>query len=264
MKHIKVTYKKAVVFIFIGILMNFFIFLKIKNNLSHSQNILNLFVQAYGNLNLQSDEWIRPIMLLLIHPIYLLCILGDYIYIQSKEYGVHIFTRNTSKKQWFISNAKNLLVYILIYYIFQFLTMFLFGELYGFKIFDSRNFFIGISICLFFSIISVYLLLIFCNVLSLYFDEVYSYFISISSIVYNMFLSFTIFKEKFNFNIIKFLPFSQGILGWHNWNLMDRNIHSFNFFINNYSIYFSIVYTFLFLSCLFLIGIKRINTMDIL
>lgn len=262
MSFIKNLNKKNITFICIGVLINLFIFSNTNRYFYDNKDISCLFIQVYSNLPVKLEEWIIPIMLLIIHPVYILASFGDYIYTQVKKHGVYIFTRKLSKSKWLLSNLKRLFFNILKYYLIQFITMFILGLSYGYKI--SSNFIVSINLCFLFSVLSSYLLVIFSNILTLYIDEVYSYFISISILLLNMFLGFTLFNLKINSSVMKYLPFSQGILGWHSLNFINRNIHIFNFYIKDFSTCFSMIYLIFAVIIMILIGIKKVNTMDIL
>ncbi|MDD3314628.1 MAG: DUF2705 family protein [Syntrophaceticus sp.] len=222
-----------------------------------------MLILAYGNLYIEEIVFIVPVFLWMVPLIVIIFFLGDYIHRNFDQNAAYIFTRTARRSLWLIGQAVNLFLYILIYYIFQIAVFCVVSTVLGFSMFSWD---VGIMLIvseLALLVLSNYMIVLLINVLSLFkLNSLFCVAITLTTNIVCIFLSAILYKfYTKNIAIIKWLPFTQGILTWHSGISSVADFFPFN--IPHFSILFSIVYLIIICLLLLFCGVCKIEKMDI-
>lgn len=225
-----------------------------------------LFLLTYGNLNIYDIKYVIPALVWILPQIYLTYVLGDYISNHLNRNAVYIFTRTDKRRKWLLSRVLNLFAFTVIYYVAQFLIVYLIGSAYGLAIANQN---VGMSTILsefMLLILLSYLFVLTINIMSLAINVTYSYLIVTAVSIISVFI--TGFIELFGGiggKLIKLLPTSQGVITWHDSRFLVENYFElFRFSLSDFSLMYSTAYLILFCTVLILWGMFKINRMDII
>lgn len=217
-----------------------------------------LFLIGYGGipLPLEIKSYLRSMLSLLVPQVFLVFILADYMLIDFTICSVYVFTRTPKRNRWFIRKAIELFFFTALFYLFQFITLFLIGQISGLAVSDIPVFInlIANEFVLLVLISFIYVLAV--NILSLKIGINYSF---LAVVLFISFSSVLTFKT----NLIKFIPVSQSMLIWHENKSLLFYRDLIGDYIPNFTIAFSIAYALIVILLLVFIGIKLIDNFEI-
>lgn len=254
--------KQLFKYLSVGFIITLINFIYALNCLINNKYMSNLFLQQWGSLAIDNKQYIMEITIYLINHFYLLYILGGETRRDISEFGSLIFTRTNKRSRWLLNKYIKLFIYIFIYYMFEFISTFGLGVAFGLQLgsitYLSKVIFLEILAIVF----NGYLVVILSNVISMIIDTLYSYIFMVLFEAITLFYCHMIFFLNLNNTIIKYLPFTQGILTWHDTNLITST--DFNIHIKNFSLIYSNIYVAILISITMICGMKTINKKDIL
>lgn len=223
-----------------------------------------LLVISYGVVDIDRIKHLIPVLFWILPQIILTNQMGDYLSRNLNKNAVYIFTRTSERKSWMIGKIVTLFFYVFIYYAVQFIVMSVCGILIGFDILFID--FKAILSMFFLIVLYNYTFILMINIFSLYVKAIYSACTVIGLSIVNVFFVGLLYEHYYNsINILKYLPFTQGIYEWHfNANRLILESISSSFYLADYSLFFSIAYLLLLLASIIILGIHRIRTMDII
>lgn len=231
-------------------------------NINHF-SLSELFLFIYGSLEPSSIKYIFPLIMWM-YPLFLLVFyLGDDIQNFYRRNAKYIFTRTQNRKNWAVTHLIRLVVNIILFYIFQDLGSIAIGLIKGVQVslLDIQIVFI-IFIT---QVVSGFFLLLMINLLTLFIKITYSYIILFSIYFFSFTLTGIIYEYALDlFHFVKWLPTSQFIMGWHNFNgIKDFQLKMAIPYIQGFSPAFTFIYLFIGVSILSIAFIRRTNRMDI-
>ncbi|SFU64807.1 hypothetical protein SAMN04487886_108615 [Clostridium sp. DSM 8431] len=234
-KNIKFIFKFRNLFLLGSIGCIFIILFKINSMKFYTKDIMYLFLNIFGNLSVEPNNFLINYSMYLFNFIFILQITSNYIYKDFNKESIYIFTRTDNKNRWINNKFLELVQIIFSYYAIQFFLVFALGKFNEFTIVNIKEFSI-LLVALIINTISINIILaLFCNLLSFKLGELLSFGIgsvlfSLSFIVVFVLNIFKVEEKKY-----KFIPFVCSITSWNiNFNnIIDRNIHDFSFFISN-------------------------------
>lgn len=232
----------------------------------HYKSLEYILILSFGYLDIDTIKYVIPVLFWMAPQIFLLYFLGDYISRNLSKNAVYIFTRTDQRKTWLIAKVITLFLYVLFYYTIQILVACFVGSTLGYEILNWKE---GISLILGELVLQVllnYMIILLINVLSLQIDVIFSSVLLLVGNASCLFFSQYI-NEFFNgmVGIVKWMPFTQGILAWHSDAAAVSDVQGLSSFqIPDFSISLSIVYMgVVSIVCIFW-GIRKIKKMDIM
>lgn len=232
----------------------------------HYKSLEYILIMSYGYLDINTIKYVIPVLFWMAPQIFLLYFLGDYISKNLSQNAVYIFTRTDQRKTWFIAKIITLFLYVLFYYTIQILVACFVGSVLGYEILNLNE---GISLILgelALQVLLNYMIILLINVLSLQIDVIFSSVLVLVGNASCLFFSQFI-NEFFNgmVGIVKWMPFTQGILAWHADVAAVAGVQGLSSFqVSDFSIGFSIVYMGVVSIVCILLGIRKIKKMDIM
>jgi hypothetical protein len=220
-----------------------------------------LFLIGYGGvpLPLEIESYLRLMLSLLVPQVFLVFILADYMLIDFTICSVYIFTRTPKRNKWFIRKALELIFLTALFYLFQFIALFVIGQIAGLVVSDIFAFInlIASEFVLLVLISFIYVLAV--NILSLKIGINHSFL----AIVLLVSLSSVSTLELQNTSLLKFIPISQSMLIWHENKSLLLYRDLIGDYLPNFTIAFSIAYALIVILLLVFIGIKLIDNFEI-
>lgn len=218
-----------------------------------------LFLIGYGGvpLPLEINSYLRLMLSLLVPQVFLVFILADYMLTDFTICSVYVFTRTPKRNRWFIRKAAELLSFAAIFYLFQFIVLFVIGKIAGLAVFDMLVFINLITNEFVLLVLISFIYVLAVNILSLKLGINYSF---LAVVLFISFSSVLTFKT----NLLKFIPVSQSMLIWHE----SKNLLFYRDLIGdympNFTIAFSVAYALIVILFLVFIGIKLIDKLEII
>lgn len=230
------------------------------------RSIQCLFVLSYGDLKIEAIKYVIPVIFWIAPQVVLIYVLGDNVASDLGRNSAYIFTRTDRRKQWLLAKMFNLFLYIFIYFAVQFVIVGLVGILSNL---ETENLIQGLTMILgeFILVLLLnYFIVLIINILSLKISVIYSSAIVLAGNLGTIFASAFLYEySRKQVEIIKMMPFTQGIFLWHSdvsW--FVRRMSGFVPHFSDYGIIFSMGYL-LFLCVVSIIwGIYQIQRMDIM
>lgn len=232
------------------------------NVLYYSNDIKDLYLGYFSYLPIGPRLEIIDFIIPIVHIVFVVYMFSGYILDDIKEKGVIIFTRTDKKEKWILSKYINILLDLIVYFAIQFILFFILGKLNNMNVIESYEFVNVISTLFVMQVLISYLLIVLSNTVSLFSNSIYGYLVSTIGILANITVLDTLYNN--NFNIIKYLPFSQHLILFNDLSFINRTILLFNFEIKGYNLATNIIIEILLLCTLLYISVRRIKKMDIL
>jgi hypothetical protein len=221
-------------------------------------------VLTYGNLEIRDVKYVIPVLFWLAPQIFMFYFLGDYVSNDLERNAIYIFTRTDRRRSWLIAKILSLFFYVALYYFLQFLVVGTMGWILGYNVLEGLS---GIAIILKEFVLLVllnYMIILMINLLSL------SIPVSISAVsvfvahLFCLFLSGVVYEFYKGYSeIIKWLPFTQGIASWHS-DISSRVGGSILFSIQDFNVAFSVVYMVVLCIAFVYVALRKVENLDIL
>lgn len=227
-------------------------------------NSSHLIVFSYGYLDPSSIKQLIPVIIWISPQLLLIYLLGGSIYNNLQNKIIYTFTRTNKRIKWFFNQSNYLFINVFLFYLINFLITILVGSLNNIEII-TKNVLI-ILIVLLIQVFGSYLLLLFINMLSLYFKISYSYVAVLSLTLFLIMFSGLIFEfSRSHIKFIKWLPTSQSFISWHNLYLVHdfQNLIHIDY-LEGFKLNFTFSYYFIFYLIIMSFSMRKINKMDII
>jgi len=224
----------------------------------------HLFLISYGGIPLPVEDWRAYFSLLLdslLSQLLLTFLLANYMSDDFSTCSVYIFTRSNRKGVWFAQKCTDLFFLVALYYVLQFAVLLFVGRVLArLTISDPAVFWYIVLSELFLTAMLSFCYVLTVNVLSLKMGVHYAYLSSVLLIV--IFSALPMLFQ--NSAAVKFLPFSQSMLIWHD----SKKLVPYRDFIGSSIPHFTILSSFLYLLIMIVIllfvGISIVNNMEIM
>lgn len=254
--------------IFIGGLIGYIFITIFKINLlkSNSIDIDNLIVYIFGNINIESNNFLMNYSNYIYNYIIVTYICSNYIYINFNKNAIYIFTRTNEKNRWINKNIIEMSFIIAIYFIIQYIAIVILGFMYGFKIIDLGSFSI-ITICVLSNLlVNSMIISLIANIISFKSNDIIGYSVGISVFSLCILIPYIFNLFKISNIYYKYIPFINSITSWYeSFNeIIDRELSYFNFYLNNHNFIINMIINLFLIFILQFIIKKLINKMDIL
>lgn len=219
-----------------------------------------LFLIGYGGvpLPLEIEPYLKLMLSLLVPQIVLVFILADYMLKDLTICSVYVFTRTNKRKQWFFRKAFELFLFAFLFYLFQFMTLFSIGQVAKLAVFDIFGLINLMANELILLVLISFIYIFTVNILSLKIGIKYSFLTIILIIALSPLLAFA------NTNMLKYIPISNFMLIWHDSENLLPYRDLIGDYIPNFTITFSISYALILILLLIIIGIKMIESLEIM
>lgn len=266
-KYIVLNVSLASKLIITGVLVSLFYFFMNQKvvALSADNSLEYLFLFSYGHVDLQGVQDLIPVFFWIAPQLILLYFLGNYISVHLEQNAVYIFTRTHQRSTWLLAKVFTLCLYVLIYYFIQFITLWIVASSFGFQMNDPQG---GIPLILEeFTLLVLLniLILLMVNILSLKISSLLAYTIVTGGNIASLFFSYFLNEYQVGVGLIKWFPFTQGILSWHSQIPSSLTRHLPNlFYLQDFSILFSTLYLVISSAILLVIGVKMLEKMDLI
>lgn len=225
-------------------------------------NLAHYIIYSFGYIENTLDLinvslWIFPI-------IFLIYLLGNTVNDFFKKQAVYIFTRTEKRSIWYIKESIHLLLNVILFYIIYFSGNLLIGIMGQLPISTKTDILMIIHV-LFIHIFGSYILLLFINLFSFYYQIQYAYLVTLIILFFSIMLSGMILEYFSNFIfIVKWLPSSQFLTSWHDHSFLmalqeSMAIH----LIEGFSFSFTYGYFLTFYFIIMVISIYKIKNLDI-
>lgn len=208
-----------------------------------TKDIMYLFVDVFGNINIDSNNFIIEYSMYLYNFIFILQITSNYIYKDFDRESIYIFTRTANKNKWINYKFIEMIEILLIYYGIQFVLVFVLGIMNGFMVVNIKNLIIILLITIINMILSIIILSLFCNLIAFKLGELVSYGLGVFGVSISL-ITVCIFRIfNINENMYKFIPFISSITSWYGDlnGIINRNIYFFKFFLLNSNLFINII-----------------------
>lgn len=224
-----------------------------------------LFFLAYGDVKITAIRYIFPLLFWLLPQVVLFYFIGSELGTDLERNAVYIFTRTQQRKTWFLAKFLTLSLYILLYFSVQFLVLWIVAGISEIHLTDQPQ---GINLIL--SELSLLVLLnvmmlSLMNFLTLITNQITAYTAVFASNIGSLFLSAFLYESTWGIPIIQWLPFTQGILSWHpNIPARINPMLLQDLPLPQFTIPFSLLYLVVLTILFVILGMQRIEKMDLL
>ncbi|MFD1408084.1 hypothetical protein ACFQ49_07950 [Kroppenstedtia eburnea] len=223
------------------------------------------FLLSYGNVGITEIKYLFPLFFWILPQVILFYFLGSELASDLERNAVYIFTRTHQRKEWFLAKSLTLSLYVLLYFSVQFLVLWMIAEVRGIHPADLQK---GTLIIL--SEISLLVLLnvmilSMLNLLTLTTNHITAYTVVFASNIASLFFSTFLYESNWGIDIIQWLPFTQGILSWHQ--DIPASINPMivqDLPIPQFTILFSLLYLVALTTLFMFLGTQRLEKMDLL
>lgn len=266
-KYVKINYLLLTKLLLTGTILSIFLFLfNIQRvDILSNQSLEGIFLLSFGDLNISGIKYGISLLFWLLPIVFLLYFLGDDMAADFERNAVYIFTRTHQRKKWFLAKSLSLVFYIFLYYFVQFFILWVIASVYGFYLVNFEEGIFLILSMLILLILQGMMVLLMINLLAFRTTQIIAYTIVFAGYIASLFFSNFLYEIQWGIGIIKWLPFTQGIFSWHN--DIPSSVSAFivsDFHLQNFSVLFSIIYLVVITTFLILLGLKKIEDMDIL
>lgn len=249
---------------FIGILLTIITSLEIIGASIYSSNIdcSNIILEYYSYFptTLEGSKMVMEILLATINVIYTVYIFFSNIYTYIFEKGIYIFTRTKNINKLIIKEYLKVGKNLLIYYIFQILIFNIFIISMGVEVSNIYNYILYTILSLLSIWLGTYILIILASLVSLYFNEIVGFIVSISLFVTNI-IGLNILHNYSKLDYIRYFPFTQYLITLHDEIFINRNF--FDIYVSGYKFIYSLIYIAIIMLIIIFLSIRRIKKIDI-
>ncbi|MGL4873922.1 MAG: DUF2705 family protein [Clostridium sp.] len=254
----KLTFK-----IFIGMVVFWIVFNDyIPLWVNETNSMESLYLMTFGFIPLSNRNFLFEICLSIVNIIYIIFVFSENLQFEIKVIGTYIFTRTNKRKEWILKQYLKTFLKLSVYLIIQYSMVFIIGSNYGYEINNINNFIAVGIMSLGITLLSIFSIIVLINTLAIFFDYIFAYMVSVSAITINMIIVSTLINSNYAF-IIKYLPFSQHLIGIKDIEFIDRSIHMFNSYIPDFNIGLSLIIICVIILFGISLSVYRITKMDI-
>ena len=222
-----------------------------------SNDIKDMYLYYFSYQFLGQDISIIHIIISIIPMSVMISMFADSLSYELDKNAAYFFTRTNKRIKWLLNKLVEILIKITLVDILLFIVAFIFFYFLGYKIIDFKEFICIAWKVLILTILTQYILVILSNLISIKINSSYGYIISNLAYIISI-LNFYYLSSK-NKVLFKYIPFTQQLITVQDNEYIDRSIKYFSKYIVGYSFSEAILYDFIILTIIILIGIKQIR-----
>ncbi|GKX66712.1 hypothetical protein [Inconstantimicrobium mannanitabidum] len=249
---------KSICVLTLMIILMLYISITLSSQLHHiTKDIKDMYLCYFSYTFINESFSSSKIIISALNTILIVSIFADNLSLELEKNAAYIFTRTKKIKKWLTNKLIYILCSIIKIQFCQFIIAFGYFGILGYRI-NNVSEFIQVILKLFILIVSTqYIAVIIANLVSLKTNQVIGYIVSISLIIINLIIFYSIYFTKRV--LIGMIPFTQYMITIQDTTLVNRSVRYFSHYIKNYYFIHALIFNIVFIIILFVLGRRSIE-----